>query len=133
MSGPICPDCSWGHIVDREAGNSTCENACVFCGWEGERLPYKRLHIVDHEEQVAVHADKVARREAGQLFFLRVYFDGEGEQAGDPVDEAIDEWLGVLGQSWRGGYSYAELPERPVADAIARLEALPGVTKVVVR
>lgn len=129
MSGPICPDCAWGII--REGQSRSDDMRCILCGWEGGSLPYKRLHIHDHERRCAERDAKLAARDAGELHFLRIDYDPElPEGDADALSDAIQALVATSPQNWRsytpGAYFYCELTSRPSAELLAQLAALPN-------
>ncbi len=129
MSGPICPDCAWGLI--REGETRAADMRCMLCGWAGGSLPYKRLHRRDHERMCAERDAKVAARDAGTLYFVRVdYAPDLAESDADALGDAIQTLVATSPQSWRtytpGAYLYCELTARPSGEALAQLAALPN-------
>ena len=119
MSGPICPDCEVGNIIDGVE--------CEFCGWTGAKLAGK---VLLSEWGGPDRGDKFEARRSGRLFFVRVYV----KEAVDPLD--IMEILDLSNMGGAHGdplYYYCETSKRPTPEQIKRLLAISGVIEVKVR
>ncbi len=129
MSGPICPECSCPHLVvdpdeDWNAGNGRCK----LCGWEGKFDPNLRRTL--RPEHHSRCAQKLEAKEAGKLFFLKIYVEegADKTKAMSPVTKLLD----ISSYSSKGNFIMLEREERPTEELMAEIEACDGIEKVAV-
>ena len=86
MSGPICPDCSL--LALEEAGKSKMK--CPICGWKGEMPPRKIMGASMGNRLWDETKEKLQLREAGKLFYYRIYLKGTEDQKSDALFDIMD-------------------------------------------
>ena len=86
MSGPICPDCSL--LALEEAGKSKMK--CPICGWKGKMPPRKIMGASMGDSLWKETKEKLQLREAGKLFYYRIYLKGTEDQKSDALFDIMD-------------------------------------------
>jgi len=121
MSGVYCDGCGEGSLLPEPGGVGAEPVACDLCGWKADLRDQPRKWMEDDD----VPWTKRERKKAGTLFFLWLQFDPDRGDAGFQVMEI----LGLQSMSSSGG-TLVELETQPSDEALRKIAAVDGVTKV---
>ena len=121
MSGVYCDGCGEGSLLPDPGGVGVEPVVCDLCGWKADLTDQPRKWMDDD----GVPWTKRERKKTGTLFFLWLHLDPE---KGDAVFQVM-EILGLESMSSSGG-TLVELETKPSEEALRRIAAVNGVTKV---
>ena len=124
MSGPICPDC--GLLALKESGKDRMK--CPICGWEGKNPPRKILMQGMGSDLWNETQEKLALKQEGKLFYIRVYLKGDDDAKSDATFDVMDVFdVTEISGSER---LFLQVPERPTKEQLASLKRIKGVARI---
>ena len=131
MSGPICPDCGFFDIDEKNSLFGK-KNICTFCGWEGELLPRKILSSDQYVGYGEEHRNKRDLREVGKLHFMRIHVKDDDDVQDDITFNLMDilELESLCSPDSEPPYFFIEISEKPSAVLLKKIKVMKGVKKV---
>ena len=125
-------DCSSSKVSEFKDGRPG--GHCLVCGWEGKVLPIKWMDQQQQERLSLETAERIERREKGELFYLRVFTESGKdlpEDTGFRISAALEPQAEYSPKDCQP-YVLMELENRPADELLEELRALPGVLKITI-
>ena len=127
----MCPDCGQAWFKRVTEGKAIVKlpfDQCTICGWIGNMLELGRK--IPTQDMWSSLAEEKAKKEAGKLFFVRVYFNKEPGDKTFDVMEAIDSHGASNSNSAKKQAIILRVEKRPTDEQLANVKKISGVVAV---